>query len=82
MNTVSFIALSSIAVPVSLYILDYGLWLETGSGNANYIFFQCLAYNVFVATIFLDFLGATLQRDKALRLTVKEERETKKQDQT
>jgi hypothetical protein len=82
MNTVSFIALSSIAVPVSLYILDYGLWLETGSGNANYIFFQCLAYNAFVATIFLDFLGATLQRDKALRLTEKVERERKEQDQT
>lgn len=69
MNTVSLIALCSIVVPVSLYVLDYGLWLETGSGNANYIFFQCLAYNAFVTIIFLDFCGATLQRDKALRLT-------------
>ena len=71
MNTVSIIALCSIAVPISLYVLDYGLWLETGTGNANYIYFQCLAYNAFVAMIFLDFTGASLRRDKALRLTEK-----------
>jgi len=70
-NIISLIALCSIPVPVLLYILDYGLWLETGSGNANYIFFQCMAYNAFVVMIFLDFCGASLQRDKALRLTEK-----------
>lgn len=71
MNIISLIAICSIAVPLLLYILDYSLWLETGSGNANYIFFQCLAYNAFVAIIFLDFVGASLQRDKALRMTAK-----------
>jgi hypothetical protein len=71
MNTVSLIAMCSITVPLLLYIVDYCLWLESGSGNANYIFFQCLAYNAFVAMIFLDFCGASLQRDKALRLTEK-----------
>lgn len=79
MNTISFIALCSIAVPVLLYVLDYGLWLETGSGNANYIYFQCLAYNAFVAIIFLDFCGATLQRNKALKLTERIEREAQVQ---
>lgn len=71
MNAISLIAMCSIAVPILLYILDYGLWLESGSGNANYIFFQCLAYNAFVAMVFLDFVGASLQRDKALRITEK-----------
>jgi len=56
MNTISLIATCSISVPLLLYILDYGLWLETGSGNANYIFFQCLAYNAFVVMMFLDFV--------------------------
>ena len=71
MNVISLIAICSIAVPLLLYILDCGLWLESGTGNANYIFFQCLAYNAFVAIIFLDLCGASLQRDKALRLTEK-----------
>jgi phosphatidylinositol glycan class U len=71
MGTPSMIALCSLPVPVILYVLDYHLWLESGSGNANYIFFQCLAYQVFVAVIFLDYLNASLQRDKALRMTEK-----------
>lgn len=78
MNTISLIAMCSITVPILLYILDYGLWLESGSGNANYIFFQCLAYNAFVAMICLDFVSASLQRDKALRLTEKQLSESNK----
>ena len=77
MNVASLIAICSIAVPVILYVLDYSLWLETGSGNANYIYFQCLAYNAFVAIMFLDFLGASLQRDKALRVTEKLKEQSK-----
>jgi len=69
MGAVSAVALCAITVPVSLYVMDYWLWLETGTGNANFIFFQCLAYNCFATLICLDFVSATLKRDKALRLT-------------
>ncbi len=69
MGKASVVALCALAVPVSLYVLDCWLWLETGSGNANYIFFQGMAYQVFVVILFLDFAGSSLRRDKALRLT-------------
>jgi len=36
------------------------------------MYFQCLAFQIFYALIGLDFVDATLQRDKALRLTEKE----------
>jgi phosphatidylinositol glycan class U len=47
------------------------MWLETNTGNANYVFFQCLAYNVFLSIILGQFCNASLQRDKALRLAAK-----------
>lgn len=71
MGMLSFVACCAIAVPVSLFVMDCWLWLETGSGNANYIFFQCLAYNVFVGLLFLDFSSSSVKRDKAIRITEK-----------
>jgi len=71
MNVGSVVALAALPVNVSLFVVDHWLWLETGSGNANYIYFQCLALNVFLFCILKDFVDATLQRDKALRLTRK-----------
>jgi hypothetical protein len=47
------------------------MWLETSSGNANYIYFQCLGYNAFLGILIGQFCSATLQRDKALRMTAK-----------
>ena len=41
------------------------------NGEANFLYFQCLVYNVFVAILFLGFCSAALRRDKALRMTVK-----------
>jgi len=67
----SVVSLCALPVPMLLYLLDCWMWLETGSGNANFIFFQCLAYQVFVASIFIDFCGASVKRDKALRMTLK-----------
>ena len=66
----SLICLCAIPVPLILYCLDWHMWLETGTGNANFIFFQCLAYNVFCATLFIEFCGATVRRQVALQLTV------------
>jgi phosphatidylinositol glycan class U len=47
------------------------MWLVTGNGNPNYIFFQCFAYGLFVAVITLDVVSATVKRDKVLRMVVK-----------
>jgi GPI-anchor transamidase subunit U len=67
----SLIAVCAIPIPVILYMVGYWMWLEPGNGEANYVFFQCLAYNIFVAILFLNFCSASLRRDKALRLTEK-----------
>jgi GPI-anchor transamidase subunit U len=68
------IATCALVVPVALYVCAlYGMWLETGNGEANFLYFQCYAYNVFVAIIFIQFTGASVERDKALRLTLKEQ---------
>lgn len=71
MSISSVICLLALPVPIILYVLDHGLWLEIGSGNANYMFFQCLAYNLFLGVFTLDFISSTLRRDKALQLTHK-----------
>jgi GPI-anchor transamidase subunit U len=62
----------ALPVPISLYLVTLWMWLETGQGEANFTFFQCLAYCGFIATLFLEFCGASLRRDKVLRLTEKE----------
>jgi GPI-anchor transamidase subunit U len=59
----------ALIVPVLLYMVLYGMWLETGNGEANFLYFQCYAYNVFIAILFIQFTGASVERDKALRLT-------------
>jgi phosphatidylinositol glycan class U len=48
------------------------MWLDVNNGNANYIFFQCLAYNIFLAIILAQFTSASMQRDKALRIELEE----------
>jgi GPI-anchor transamidase subunit U len=63
------IALCAIPIPVVLYTVGYWMWLEPGTGEANYLYFQCLAYNIFVTVWFLEFTSASLLRDKALRWT-------------
>jgi hypothetical protein len=67
----TLIAVSAFSIPVALYVVNTWLWLDTGSGEANFMYFQCLAYNAFVAIIFVQFVAACLRRDKALRLTEK-----------
>jgi hypothetical protein len=68
----TMIALCAIPIPVILYVVAYWMWLEPMNGEANYLYFQCLVYNVFVAILCLGFCSASLRRDKALRMTVKE----------
>jgi len=75
MGSPAFIALCCLIVPVILNIVDHWMWLDANNGNPNYMFFQCLAYNVFLAIILGQFTSASMQRDKALRLTHQKELE-------
>ena len=59
---------SLFAAPVLLFMSFHRMWLSTGNGNANYLYFQCLAYGAFVSIFCLEFVGATLRRDKVRRL--------------
>lgn len=71
MRNMSLISLFAIPVPVLLFITFHRMWLVTGNGNANYIFFQCFAYGLFVSMITLDFVSAAVKRDKVLRMVEK-----------
>ncbi len=73
MGFLSLICLFAIPVPIILYVIDHYLWLESGSGNANFMFFQCLAYNLFTGMITIDLVSASMKRDKAIQLTAKKD---------
>jgi GPI transamidase subunit PIG-U len=76
MGTAAFLALSCMAVPIILNIVDHWMWLGPNTGNANYMYFQCLAFNVFLGVILVQFCKGSLERDKALRLAAKERGES------
>ncbi|GKZ00914.1 hypothetical protein MPSEU_001042900 [Mayamaea pseudoterrestris] len=67
----SIILVCAIPVPIILYMVCYWLWMDTQVGEANFVYFQCIAYNVFVGLLFVEFCSASLQRDKVLRVTEK-----------
>jgi phosphatidylinositol glycan class U len=68
----SLFCLCGLGVPVALYPGLHDMWLVSGNGEANFVFFQCLAYQILLANLLLQFVTASLQRDKAWRLTEKE----------
>ena len=71
MRDASLVSLFALPVPILLFITFHRMWLVTGNGNPNYIFFQCFAYGLFVSIITLDFISATVKRDKVLRMVEK-----------
>ena len=71
MGNASLVSLLAMPVPIVMYTYDYWMWLEPGSGNPNFMFFQCVAFQVFFAAFFLDFAIASMKHDKALRITEK-----------
>lgn len=71
MRILSLVAMCALPVPLTLYVMDSWLWLGPASGNANFIFFQSLAFDAFVAILFLEFCSASVARDKAVRLARK-----------
>jgi hypothetical protein len=70
-TAITLVALCAVPVPAILFVVMHWLWLVPGTGEANFLFFQALAYNAFVGLIAIEFTGASLRRDKALRLTEK-----------
>ncbi|GMH52112.1 hypothetical protein TrRE_jg7265 [Triparma retinervis] len=70
-------SLISLPLPLLLFTVFYNLWLSSsslplsspGGGNANYVYFQQLAFAVLYALVVLDFLNAAVGRLKALRIT-------------
>jgi phosphatidylinositol glycan class U len=73
MRDSSLIAFFALPVPISLFVTFHEMWLVTGNGNPNYLFFQCFAYGLFVAVILLDVVSATVKRDKVRRMADKGE---------
>lgn len=71
MRNPSLVSLFALPVPILLFVTFHRMWLVTGNGNPNYIYFQCVAYCVFVSIITIDFIGATVKRDKVRRLAEK-----------
>jgi hypothetical protein len=70
MGVPAFVSLLCIIVPVLLNIVDHWMWLEGNNGNANYMFFQCLTYNVFLGIILGQLTTASVQRDKTMRINL------------
>jgi len=71
MRNPSIIAFFALPVPILLFITFHRMWLVTGNGNPNYIFFQCFAYGMFVIIISMDFVSASVKRDKIRRMIEK-----------
>ena len=79
MGIPAFVSICSLGVPVILNVVDHWMWLGPNTGNANYMFFQCLAYNVFLAILLGQLVRSSLERDKALRISPKKEEERNNQ---
>jgi len=73
MGYASVVSLCCMPVPLLLNVVDHWMWLDANNGNANYMYFQCVAYNVFLGTVAAQFANASMHRDKALRLVYKKE---------
>jgi len=68
MRNPSLISFFALPVPILLFVTFHRMWLVTGNGNPNYIYFQCFAYGLFVTIISMDFVSATVKRDKVRRM--------------
>jgi len=68
MRNPSLVSFFALPVPILLFMTFHRMWLVTGNGNPNYIYFQCFAYGLFVIIISMDFVSATVKRDKVRRM--------------
>jgi phosphatidylinositol glycan class U len=77
---VILVAITCFVQPLMLY-----LWLERGSGNANYYYFQCLASTGMVSILMVQFYFGVVTRDAVVRriqrlVAMEEEEEEKKKE--
>lgn len=71
MRDPSLISFFALPVPILLFMTFHRMWLVVGNGNPNYIYFQCFAYGMFIIIISMDFVSATVKRDKVRRMVEK-----------
>ena len=71
MRDPALIAFFALPVPILLFMTFHQMWLVTGNGNPNYIYFQCFAYGMFVIIISMEFVSSTVKRDKVRRMIEK-----------
>jgi hypothetical protein len=74
-TVVSSFSLLAMSVPLVLWLAFYGMWLDSGVGNPNYLYFQCLVWNVFWMAFVMDYISAALKRDKVLRYLQKKKKQ-------
>jgi hypothetical protein len=75
-SNIMYIALFALPLPITMFLGFHQMWLQpskTGAlgigGNPNYLYFQCLTFNVLYIAICLQFIFSCAQRDKCLRHT-------------
>jgi low temperature requirement protein LtrA len=61
-----FLVFAGIFVPMSLASTMLYLWLDVGTANANYFFFQMLTMWIFIAVLLIEYSRATLQSIRKL----------------
>jgi len=62
------VALCALPVPFLLYVVVLWMWLALGN-EANFVYFQCLAFQVFGVVLLLELVRGSLRRAKANRVT-------------
>lgn len=67
-------------VPALLLPTMRHLWLQAGTGNANFYYFQTVALNVLLAVFVLQFAAALVKRRKALTVAFQKRRRSKTGD--
>lgn len=67
-------------VPALLLPTMRHLWLQAGTGNANFYYFQTVALNVLLAVFVLQFAAALVKRRKALTVAFKKRTRAKTGD--
>ncbi|KAL7536325.1 hypothetical protein ACHAWF_005437 [Thalassiosira exigua] len=68
MRDPSLVSFFALPVPILLFVTFHRMWLVTGNGNPNYLYFQCFGYGLFATVIAMEFVSATVKRDKVRRM--------------
>ena len=79
---IAVIAFCALWVPISLFVLLHSLWLETGNGEANFVFFQCLALNVLATLLVVLYVHGIVQWDKLRHLWMRQRQQEQKETST